>query len=172
MSLGSIFLGAALLLVVGLFVARPFLVPHAHAPQPGKKMSRRQQLLAQKEEILEAIHDLEFDYETGKIPVELFEHQRELLKVQAANVLKELDALKAQHPAKPKSRKEQDIEAAIMKRRKQVKEHASVKSTPASNGRTAKAARFCPECGEQVAPSDKFCVSCGHKLQTSQPVKS
>ncbi len=172
MSLGSIFLGAALLLVVGLFIARPFLVPHAHAPQPRKKMSRRQQLLAQKEDILDAIHDLEFDYETGKIPVELFEHQRELLKVQAAAVLKELDALKAQRPAKPKSRKEQDIEAAIMQRRKRAKAQPPAKRASASNGRTTKAARFCPECGEQVDPSDKFCASCGHRLQLSQPVKS
>ena len=28
-------------------------------------------------------------------------------------------------------------------------------------------ARFCPNCGQQVAPGAKFCSNCGHNLQTA-----
>lgn len=149
MAIGSILLGLALLIVVGLFLARPLLIAK---PQPTKHLTRRQQLEQEKEAYLSEIQALDFDYETGNIPTEVYEQQRAQLVQEAAAILKELDNL----PAEDGDVFAQ-IEAAVAERRHQ---HAI-----SSNGQ----ASFCTQCGHPLDAGDKFCSRCGQAQQVTQP---
>ncbi|MBK8985659.1 MAG: zinc ribbon domain-containing protein [Chloroflexi bacterium] len=157
MTTGSILIGLALLILVGLLIAQPLLMPEER--QSRRSRSRRQMLLAQKEALLEEVRALDFDYETGKIPAEVYEPQRADLVALAADVLKQLDILSTlpdvetavtqlhQSPT-------DDIEQAIARLRRQPK------PAEPTNGK----AHFCPQCGHPVDAGDKFCAVCGHQL--------
>ncbi|MBK8431364.1 MAG: zinc ribbon domain-containing protein [Chloroflexi bacterium] len=132
MTTGSILFSLALLLLVGLFIARPFLLP---APRPPRQ-SERQILLAQQEALLAQIQAIDFDVETGKVMPEDHTAERHHLLHQAAQIMAELEATAATPSA-------QAIEAAVRDLRQ--KGHG----------------RFCPQCGTAVGVGDKFCASCG-----------
>lgn len=149
MAIGSILLGLALLIVVGLFLARPLLIAK---PQPTKQLTRRQQLEQNKDAYLSEIRALDFDHETGNIPQEVYEQQRAQLVQEAAAILKELDDL----PAEDGDVYSQ-LEAAVAARRHQ---HAM-----SSNGH----ARYCTQCGQPLDAGDKFCSRCGQAQQIVQP---
>ncbi len=156
MSIGSILLAFALLILTGLFLARPFLAPE----QKEHRLSKRQLLLADKGVFLEQIQSLDFDYETGKIPDEVYQPQRTYLLTEAAAIMKQLDVLSPQPSAAAQSKRvaplDEEIEAAIARYRK------GVAAAKPGNGR----ADFCTQCGQPSDPGDKFCAKCGHKLAT------
>lgn len=186
MTIGSILLGVALLVVVGIFVARPFLMPAAGRQEDESESAA---LAVQKEAILTEIRDLDFDHETGKVPDEAYESLRQQLLAEAALILKALDATQ---PAGVGMNRDQDIESAIarMRRqpatteavsgeaavdeieaavarlRKQEVPAAATNGQPAAGVKTRKAATrqagFCPQCGEARDGEDKFCAYCGH----------
>ena len=91
--------------------ARPFV---QRATPTHLLRTDRQRLLARKEAILTQILALEFDYETGKVPAELYQTQRQAMVAEAAVVLQELDALP------PASQVDVEIEAAIAQLRGQT----------------------------------------------------
>ena len=153
MSIGSIFLGLALLIVVVLILTRPFW---DKVRDGDEHLSEEELLLIQKQGILEQIRALDFDHDTGKLPDEAYEMQRGALMAEAAEVLQELDALDAgpsveTTPIAPTI--DDDIETAVAQLRQ------SHHTAPA-NGRT----QFCPQCGKRLDADDKFCAGCGQKL--------
>ena len=148
MTIGSILLGVALLIVVLLYLARPLLRRQSTQKAP---QTQRQQLLNQKEATITQILSLEFDFETGKVPQALYQQQRADLIAEAAIILERLDALPQDEAV------DAEIEAAIAHLREHVP--APLVST---NGHK----RYCPECGTAVDLGDKFCANCGHKLVT------
>lgn len=159
MSIGSILLGLSLLILVGLVLAQPFLAKEEREPRPH---SRKQQLLTQKEAILEEIRALDFDYDTGKLPEEAYQPQRAALMAVATETLKALDELGTEAPDDDVALQ---IEAAINRVRSQRqatgKVDVLVKTTTVPvNGH----AKFCTACGAKVDASDKFCATCGNKL--------
>lgn len=149
MTIGSILLGLALLIVVGLVLARPLLTA---VPQSTHSLDERRQLEQQKEAYLAEIRTLDFDHETGNIPPEVYELQRTQLMNEAAAVLREMDEL----PAAEEDIQAQ-IEAAVLLRR-----HHHAQS---SNGH----AGFCTQCGQPLDAGDKFCARCGQPLRVAQP---
>jgi hypothetical protein len=108
MTTGSILLAIALLLIVGLFVFRPFLLPSP----PSEMISDRERLEAEKEAYLARIHALDFDMETGKQNSAEWQDEREFLMQKAADVLRQLDETEDVESA---------IEAAIAKILAEVK---------------------------------------------------
>lgn len=148
MTIGSILLVAALLIVVLLYLARPLLRQEATRKAP---QTQRQQLLNQKEATITQILSLDFDFETGKVPQTLYEQQRSELIAEAAVILERLDSRPQDEAV------DAEIEAAIA----HLREHVPV-PLASTNGHK----RFCPECGTAVDLSDKFCANCGHKLVT------
>ena len=90
MTIGSILLGLALLVMVGLFVTRPLFVRDPHRR---RRMSERQALEAQKEAVLVEIRNLDFDYETGKVPEADYREQREAYIGEATELLMRIDQL-------------------------------------------------------------------------------
>ncbi|MCI0393376.1 MAG: zinc ribbon domain-containing protein [Chloroflexi bacterium] len=175
MTVGSILLGVALLLIVGLFVARPLLLASARRH---RRPTTAQELLLHKEALLVRIHDLDFDHETGKVPAEVYQQQRARLMAEAVAILTQLDAAQqalsqaAPAVAPGESRVEAEIEAAIARRRQGAAQPPAPQPTPAvaatpatGNGRV----RFCPQCGQPADPGDNFCAYCGQALRQPQP---
>jgi hypothetical protein len=203
MDLGSLFLILALLLLVALFIGRPLFEQEAYqrearsrnlaASELGVSQMDHEQstLLAERDRILGALRELDFDYALGKIPEEDYPAQRSLLVQNGANVLRSLDALQ---PDPSVDDVEERLEAAIAARRADVGLSASSAQPLPSNGgasattgrgvsvalaapdddleallakrrrvRQDKAAGFCPRCGAPLQKSDRFCPRCGSK---------
>ena len=178
MATGSILLGVALLVLVGLFIARPFLRPL----EQEDRLTEQQHLAEEKEALLDQIQALDFDHDTGKIPTELHERQRAHLMEQAAAVLQALDTVEGGQPAVLAQEDERvvdvdiEIEAAIARLRRQRSQKTAV-STPTSPTATVAAqtngqARFCPQCGTATDPEDRFCANCGHNLVLKTSTKT
>ena len=152
-TIGTVLLALALLIVLAVFLARPFFDPTYREEEEELDLSQQDVLRKQKAALLESIRALDFEYETGKVPTEVYELQRADLTAQAASVLHQLDELQ-QSPADAEV--VADIEAAVRDLRRK---------RPAA---TASATQFCSQCGQPVDGDDRFCTSCGHQLQPLQ----
>ncbi|VAW43352.1 hypothetical protein MNBD_CHLOROFLEXI01-3424 [hydrothermal vent metagenome] len=158
MTIGSILLGVVLLLLVSLFLARPFL-----RPQEQEFVLNEQQLLLEKKEmLLDQLQALDFDHETGKIPTELHTHQRAQLMERATAVLQAIDS--GDELVADGYDADIEIEAAIA----QMRQRRSPKAAPTSNGQN----RFCAQCGSSTNPDDRFCANCGHNLTLTTSTKT
>lgn len=168
MTTGSILLGFALLVLVILVLLHPYLTA-----QQQKELTRYEQLEVTKEMLLGEIRILDFDHETGKLPTEVYESQRQALVAEAAQVMQQIDRLPLPGGHEADLDVDERIEAAVSalrrsgpapKKREKKKMAAPVPTTPAitTNG------RFCTECGQPVKSSDKFCAACGHRLAGNQ----
>lgn len=188
MDLGSIFLILALLILVGLFIGRPLfenaklLVKQQEAEEHSHSM-----LMAERDRILNALHELDFDHALGKIPEEDYPHQRALLLQRGADILRELDAGEVNQRQETA---EVLLEEAIAARRADTAQVGSLVTASISNSsvgdrkikklpsvdddleallaqrkrsRQDKSAGFCPQCGSPIQKSDRFCPKCGAK---------
>ena len=179
MDLGSIFLIAALTLAVGIFVSQPLLRTKEgeHLVEPQKAVDEsehlRSSLLAERDRVLAALQELDFDNALGKIPPEDFPEQRALLMTYGAEVLRQLDQVEPQQDS-PNTSLEDRIEAAVAARRADAALHPApqrdmddVELAIAARKRIRqeKSAGFCPKCGNPVQKSDVFCSHCGQPVQ-------
>lgn len=193
MDLGAIFLTLAVALLVAIFVSRPFFSRRAASemlirPAAEEAEVRRSTLLAERDRVLTALQDLEFDFTLGKIPAEDYPVQRAELLMSGADVLRKLDALSGDTAAMTA---ENRVEAAVAARRadavhqplKQVELAAAgagmgiARRPPAGvedeveamvnarrKTRQEKATGFCPKCGRPITKLDRFCSRCGTTL--------
>jgi hypothetical protein len=162
MELAAIFLILIVLVLIVLFVTRPFFERRRlRAQESSLELSS---LLAERERLLSALQELDFDQTLGKIPAEDYPVQRTALLQKGTEVLRQLDVLtpgistqaagnmprlsSALRPTAPLS--DDDLEDLLAKRR---------------NARQDKTAGFCPKCGKPVLQSDVFCPSCGNTLK-------
>ncbi|HEX8991286.1 MAG TPA: zinc ribbon domain-containing protein [Anaerolineales bacterium] len=157
MDLAAILFLIALLLVITLYLVTPLLGNRSpRAPQETQAVSV---LLAERERLLNALQELDFDFQLGKVPAEDYPVQRADLLQQGANILKQLDALAPSRPAirgqeagsssEHARLTDDEIESMLASRRK---------------ARTSKSAGFCPRCGKPVLTTDQFCPNCGKSL--------
>jgi rubrerythrin len=179
MDLGSLFLILALLVLVGIFISRPLFENQEAAPEfpTSNDDHERSALLAERDRILNALQELDFDHALGKIPEEDYPGQRAYLLQRGADTLRKLDSFQADDSLEQEE-VEARIEAAIAARRaERVPVARGVSSSVASpddelevmlaNRRRArgdKAAGFCPQCGGPMQKSDRFCPRCGNKV--------
>jgi double zinc ribbon protein len=121
MDFGSLLLSLALLLLVAFLVARPLLEQRG---TPEKESGPADQLLAQRDSLLVALRDLDFDHATGKISDDDYTPQRAQLVAEGVAVLKQLDALR---PAtlEPAQSAEDALERAIAARRRSLAEEGA-----------------------------------------------
>lgn len=168
MSIASLLLGLALLLVVALFVLRPLLAGASEPARPRGRSraasAKRAALMAQKEGLLEEIRALEFDYETGKVPAEVYEVERARRVAAAAGILRQLDQMPGGEPSPEKrvlaqSRVSAEIEAAVARLRANSNGKAPAAPQP----------RYCPQCGQPTNPTDRFCAYCANPLKVVNP---
>ena len=185
MDIGSILLLLALLILIGLFIARPLIDREAVVVSPEEDQQEHEisTLLAERDRILTALYELDFDNALGKIPEQEYPPQRALLLQQGADVLRKLDEYDQVAPANDM---EQRIEDAIAKRRAisidqeeavpesitpvlvvDADDEVEVQLANRKRVRQDKSAGFCPQCGRPVQKSDRFCPKCGYALSHS-----
>jgi NADH pyrophosphatase NudC (nudix superfamily) len=160
MELAAILFILAILLAVAMYLAAPLMANRS--PRVVQETQEVSSLLAERERLLTALQELDFDYQLGKIPEEDYPVQRADLLQKGVGVLKQLDALASSRPshARPIEQgispeqggqlSDDDIESMLAARRK---------------ARKTKSAGFCPRCGKPVLVTDQFCPSCGKALQ-------
>ncbi len=160
----ALFLLVILLGLVVLFVTRPFFKRRrVRSAGSNHEMSA---LLAERERLINALQELDFDQSLGKIPAEDYPKQRALLLQQGAEVLRKLDFL--------------NVEAASRAAKKSQGRNSAPKSTATLSDddledllakrrttRKAKTGGFCPNCGKPVLQSDVFCPVCGNTLKSN-----
>lgn len=175
MDIGAIFLILTLALLVGLYIGRPIFqsaakTAKAAEPELDPQDHRRSTLLAERDRLLTALQELDFDNALGKVPEEDYPVQRAELLTQAAMALRGLDELQG---GSADAAAEERIEQAVAARRAD----ATASRAPARDAdeleamianrrkdRQEKSAGFCPKCGRPVSKSDKFCARCGATL--------
>jgi hypothetical protein len=177
MDIGSIFLILAILIPVGLYIARPLIEPK------GLSVSQQEQelstLLARRDQVIATIHELDDDYQLGKIPAEVYPANRLSLLQSGAEILHQIDA---QQKGTPTSTAEDRLEAAVVARRltsdgTQTAAKRNGNAVPPVPDdeleqmiaarrrlRQGKAGGFCPKCGKPVQELDRFCPKCGASL--------
>lgn len=172
MELGAIFLILAVLALVGLFVSRPF-IESRRAYAISAEEHEISHLLAERDSLITALQELDFDHVLGKIPTEDYPNMRAALLTHAADVLRRVDELQPQKTSVADA--ESRVEAAIAARRAD----AAAAQLPASASdddledliaarraqRKEKSGGFCPNCGKPVLRSDRFCPSCGKAVR-------
>lgn len=183
MDIGSIFLILGLFILVALFVARPFI--ERRAVSVSQEEHELSALLAERDRVVNALQELDFDFSLGKIPDGEYPAQRTALVQRGAITLRQLDTfttLLAPEPSSVSTQTAEDrLEAAIAERRKSTAQATAPVIAPTPNGsneddelealiatrrraRQEKSAGFCPKCGKPVQVSDKFCPRCGAGL--------
>jgi len=127
MGAGSILLILALLILVALFVARPLV----QGERLGAGLDpERSHWIAERERALEALLELDFDHQLGKVPPEVYAEHRQTLMRQGAEALKHLERLesapeKAVSPPNKSKRgragsTDAELESMIARRKQQV----------------------------------------------------
>lgn len=177
MDIGSIFLILALFIPVVIYISRPLM------ERTATSVSHEEQdistLLAERDQVVATLQELDDDYNLGKIPSEYYPTQRQTLLQDGANILRQIDAYQSTPAA---ATAEDRLEAAIVARRLTFdsaqatvrKNGNAVPPVPdddleqriASRRRTmqGKAGGFCPKCGRPVQAADRFCPKCGATL--------
>jgi NADH pyrophosphatase NudC (nudix superfamily) len=169
MDLSAIFFVLAVLILVGMYLYAPFITRGRRtASQEEHELSS---LLAERDRVINALQELDFDFKLGKVPAEDYPLQRAELLQKGAGILRRLDELQPAAASRvdaearlekaaaarradaarvvPAEISDDDIESMVAARRKQRKE---------------KSAGFCPRCGQPVLVVDRFCPSCGKSL--------
>ncbi len=144
-----------ILAVTGYWVFRPLFRPEPlETVSPKHRETRQKTLQRRKEDVYEAIKEMDFDYGMGKISEDDYEELKSQYKATAVEIIKDLDGIGG----------EDDVEGAIEREIQKLRK----KKPPKRKGGKGKGAvltiNFCPQCGRKVAPNDKFCQDCGVKL--------
>lgn len=169
MELGAFFLVLAVALVVGLYVAQPFI--QRQTRRVTAEAQETSALLAERDRIINALQELDFDFALKKIPEDDYPTQRAELLQKGAEILKQLDALTAS-PEKIDDSAEDRVEAAVAARRadlaaaKATRDDSDVEAMIAArrSSRKERSGGFCPRCGKPVLVSDRFCPHCGKSI--------
>lgn len=151
MQSGSFVIVLFLFLLSGFFVLRPIFISSNSGRRAGS--TRRDSLVAERERLLNAIEELDLEFELEKISPAEHARNRDILLAEAAVVLRDLDDLPS---SKAETRKQEspkpaddDLERMIAERRKQLK---------------GKKLIDCPHCGKSVEKGAQFCSQCGGAL--------
>ena len=151
MDIASILLAVALILLVAMIIARPLI---ERATLPERQPTRAETLAAERETVVAALRELDFDHTTGKIAEDDYAAQRAALVAQGVGLLKQLDEISNQSPAQTLG-VDDELEAAIRAARGKISKEPAV-SQP-------KPLR-CPQCGQPHQADDRFCSKCGAPL--------
>lgn len=182
---GAIFLVLAVVLVVGVFISRPFFLNPPDAAKNNRKRAinesdmHRSALMAERDRILTSLQDLDFDHALGKVPEEDYPYQRQAFLHEGSEILRQLDALDPK-PAAADLSAEDRLEAAVAARRADARLHAG---SPAGGAAAATVApvrrRALSNGGDDIetlvnerrrarqGKSVGFCPKCGKPVQES-----
>ena len=164
MEISSIIVGVGLLAVSIVFVSLPFRQKRLKtigSLSPNTIQAR------QREAIVSALRELDFDFKTGKITAEDYTPLRTQLMAEAALYIeaeeKEAEQLevliRTRRAAQQQASKCEHCDAPL-----QAGQRFCPKCGSAINDEQ------CPSCGKKIHASDLFCSSCGNKIQVQMEV--
>jgi hypothetical protein len=164
MQVSAILIGFLLFGASVAYVSLPFLRKPKKAASP---LTLSGDLPGQREVVLSALRDLDFDFKTGKIGEEDYHPLREQLLVEAARYMQE------------ENKNEDRLEQMIQARRTAKQQGGACPrcEAPVRAGQhfCSKCGfdlsdELCPSCGKHIQGRDLFCSSCGQQIQI--PVKA
>jgi rubrerythrin len=169
MQISSILLILAVFVAVGAYLYLPFMARARRArPEESHEVSA---LKAERDRVIDALQELDFDFNLGKIPAGEYPEQRAALLQKGADILRRLDELT------PAASSAVNAEARIENATAAVRADGAKASLAAASdddleamiaarrrSQKSKSAGFCPKCGKAVLASDKFCPACGKSL--------
>ena len=181
LTLGSVLLGIALLLIVILYLARPFVM----AEDEAVRLDREEVdgLVLRRDALLRQLRDLDDDMEAAKVAPELYQRNRPQLVRQAAAIMQQLDAHgHSDAPAPIAADLDAQMEAAVRRLRTPEQVDADIEAAVRATRVAAVApvvvgppagvvASFCPKCGRRVEADDRFCPKCGYAF-VQEPAKA
>jgi hypothetical protein len=159
MEISSILIGLVLFVASLAFVSLPFR-QKPRASLKARKASEQHQ--GQRESVLSALRDLDFDFKTGKVSEDDYTPLRARLMAEAAQYIER------------EKEEEEKLEALIQTRRTtqhkvincdhcgaliEGGQHFCTKCGSAVNN------ELCPSCGKKNRAGDQFCSSCGSRLE-------
>jgi NADH pyrophosphatase NudC (nudix superfamily) len=177
MDIGSIFLILALAIPVIIYISRPLL--EQSTVNGNNNVKGLSTLLAERDQLIASIQDLDEDYNLGKIPAELYPSRRNALLQEGASILQQIDEYQdSSSPFSHEARLEEAIgtprQTLEMAGATNTRNNIAVPPVPdddleqriAARRRTMnqRAGGFCPKCGKPVQASDRFCPRCGATL--------
>lgn len=147
-------------LVVGViaFIAYPlFTTPRAEISDAPSAL---ESLIAQRDSTYDALRDLDFDFQMGKLSQADYTALREKSKTRAAQILKAIDALNGggRHP-----QADAEIEAQVTQLRRAKTDNVEAEIARVRAAKKLDGAR-CAKCGAPYQVGDQFCAKCGNKL--------
>ena len=160
-----IVLGALVLIgIAAVAIAWPLVQERSGMPEyalggvPATVEDPLVELIARRDKVYQALRELRFDHQVGKVSETDYKVFDAQLKGQAVAVLKEIDGLKKAE-ADPDLDTQIEAEIAALRSIGQ----APLSGAAAETGPVAPV-NFCPKCGTKVKPSDRFCGKCGTLL--------
>lgn len=167
MDLATILVLAAMLILTAAFIARPLAAGEGRVVEERER--RLSELYAQQDQILAFLSELDADFAMGKILPEDHQQQRSEWLTRGADVLKEVDQLRAV-PADGGGRSalEAHLEEEVARLRKglggdtasdlEARLESEVARVRVRLGATS---GFCGNCGNPLVSGDRFCSRCG-----------
>ncbi len=144
-----IILAIVIVIAALLIVAYPILAKTREVPaETSPAQEELAELMARRDAVFQALRDLNFDRQVGKIAEEDFVIFEANLKETAAEALRAID----QWEAAADQSLDAAIERLIAERRQAV----------------LRGERTCPTCGQAARPEDKFCAACGTALPSPE----
>lgn len=168
MQLTAIFFTLAILILVAIYLYAPFM--ERRARRVTEEEHELSALMAERDRVINSLHELDFDFKLGKIPEDDYPTQRANLLQKGADILRQIDSIA------PQLASSQDADARIEKASAARRADAAVTQVEISDddvesmisarrkSRREKSSGFCPKCGKPVMVSDRFCPTCGKSL--------
>jgi len=164
MEISSIIIGVALFGGSVAYVSLPF---RQKRMKNANSSNANLQQNGQREAVLSALRDLDFDFKTGKVSEEDYQPLRTQLLVEAAQYME------------AEKKEDEQLEAMIRARRNVQQQGLKCQhcESPVEAGQrfcskcgSAVNNEFCPSCGKKIQASDLFCSSCGNKIEVPMEV--
>jgi cytochrome c-type biogenesis protein CcmI len=178
-----VFILAAALIVIGvaLFVAAPLGIGLVGARAKSADELKTDRYQHERALAVQALRELEFDREMGKLSNADYESMHKALEDKALTAMAAIESVRAQNE-KPK--KTSVTPLAQARRPTFAPRHVdpvptlklhtepprplqptSLAPAPAPTSSSSRKPAFCPECGTRVAPDSKFCGQCGFAIR-------
>jgi NADH pyrophosphatase NudC (nudix superfamily) len=165
-----VFIGALLLLGIAVIaVAWPLMEERRgrfSVVQAGETLAEVDplaELIEQRDAIYQAIRELRFDHQVGKVSEADFTAFDAQLRGRAALVLQQIDAL-GQAEADPELDASLEAEIAALRQVNSGAPAGSARLAPVAVPAGKAALNFCPQCGHRLQAGDRFCGKCGAAL--------
>ena len=159
MEISSIIVGVGLFAVSMVYVILPFRQKRLKTTSA---LDARTSQKGQRDAVLSALRELDFDFRTGKISEEDYTPLRTQLMAEAAQYVE------------AEEKESEQLESLIRNRRATQKQNLRCEycDAPIQTGqrfcsKCGSAINYeqCPSCGKKIQAGDLFCSSCGNKVQ-------